>query len=180
MLNPRFCALVSMVLAGAAMRLMPHPPNFTPIAAIALFGGAHFASKRTAFAVPLAAMFASDLVLSGGYHSMMPVVYACFATIVGLGLLIRRRRSPLSIGAAAVAGSVLFFAVTNFGVWAVFTFYPKTLEGLIACYIAAIPYFRNTLAGDMAFTLLFFGSFAVAERYVSALREQDGPPLVHA
>ena len=154
------------------MRLIPHPPNFTPIAAMALFAGAHFSRKRYTFAVPLLAMFLSDLVISGGYHAMMAVVYGCFAMTVALGLLIRRRRTPCAVGGAALAGSVLFFAGTNLGVWLVFDLYPKSLAGLLACYIAAIPFFRHTLAGDALFTVLLFGAFALAERFMPVLREE--------
>ena len=109
MINPRFIAVVIMVFAGAAMRLIPHPPNFAPIAAMALFGGAHFIQKRTAFMVPLLAMFMSDLVIAGGYHAMLPIVYACFVLTVCLGMLIRLKKSPLSIGIAALSSSILFF-----------------------------------------------------------------------
>ena len=172
MVNPRFLSLIVMTFTGAAMRLVPHPPNFTPIAAMALFAGAHFSRKRHAFAVPLLAMFLSDLVISGGYHALMPVVYGCFAGTVGLGLLVRRRRTPFAVGGAALAGFVLFFVVTNFGVWLVFGLYPKSLAGLISCYVAAIPFFRHTLAGDALFTVLLFGGFALAERFMPVLREE--------
>ncbi len=172
MVNPRFCCLVVMTFTGAAMRLAPHPPNFTPIAAMALFGGVYFSRTRQAFAVPLLAMFVSDLVISGGYHAMMPVVYGCFAITVALGFLIRRRRTPFAVGGAALAGSVLFFALTNLGVWLVFDFYPKSLAGLLSCYVAAIPFFRHTLAGDALFTVLLFGGFALAERFMPVLREE--------
>src|SRR5207247_1236384 len=98
MWNVRFVTLVSIVLAAAAMRLLPHPPNVAPIAAIALFGGAHFASKRAALAVPLLAMCLSDLLLGFGVHRVMPFVYGSFALNVVLGRLIRDRHSPLAVG----------------------------------------------------------------------------------
>ncbi len=178
MLNPRFLALTSIVFAGVLARLMPHPPNFTPIAATALFGGAYFASRKAAFLVPLIAMYLSDLFLGffvydfGWFNGQMPFVYVSFAVTVSLGMLIRHRRSPLRVGGAALAGSIVFFIVSNFGVWAVGTFYPKTVEGLVTCYVAAIPFFRNTLAGDFAFTALLFGGFALAERSIPMLREK--------
>lgn len=178
MLSPRFLALTGFVFAGVLARLMPHPPNFTPIAATALFGGAYFASKKAAFMVPLIAMYLSDLFLGffvydfGWFNGQMPFVYMGFAVTVLLGMLIRHRCSPLRVGAAALAGSILFFILTNFGVWAVGTFYPKTMSGLLTCYVAAIPFFRNTLAGDFAFTALLFGGFALAERWIPILREK--------
>ncbi len=171
MFDTRFAVLLGMVLAAAASRLLPHPPNLTPIAAMALFGGAYFSDQRVAFLVPLAAMFLSDLVI--GLHRQLPVVYACFAMTVCIGLWLRgRRRAPLIAG-AALASSVLFFVVTNFGVWALGSLYPKTMEGFIACYLAAIPFFKNTLIGDAFYTALLFGGFALTERRFPVLREED-------
>lgn len=167
--NPRFLVLAMIVFSGAMMRLIPHPPNFTPIAAIALFGGAHFASRRTALTVTLLAMFLSDLILAGGYHTLMPVVYGCFAMTVLMGRWIRRSRSILAIGGVTLSASLLFFIVTNFGVWVCFDFYPKTLAGLGACYAAAIPFFQNTLGGDLFFTTILLGGFALAQRRVPSL-----------
>ena len=175
MLSIRFWALVGIVVTAAAMRLLPHPPNFTPIAAMALFGGAHFASRRSAFAVPLAAMFMSDLALGlirygSAVFSLMVFVYAGFAITVCLGHMIRHRITPLSVGGTALAGSLFFFFITNFGVWLRGSLYPPTLDGLIACYTAAIPFFRNTLAGDAFYTALLFGGFALAQSRLPALR----------
>ena len=177
MWNVRFVTLVGIVVAATAMRLVPHPPNVTPIAAIALFGGAHFASKRAALAVPLLAMCLSDLLLGFGVHRVMPFVYGSFALIVVLGRLIRDRRSTLAVGGAALTGSVLFFVITNFGVWLLSDLYPRTMEGLVACYVAAIPFFRNTLVGDLLYAGALFGGFALAERRFPALRRQSLPVL---
>src|SRR5438045_4330722 len=115
--KPRFAVLAAMILAAAASRLIPHPPNFTPIAAMALFGGAQFSSKRAAFLVPLAGLFLSDLVF--GFYAITPVVYGSFALTVCLGMWVRRRRSVQRIAFATVASAVLFFVLTNFGVWAI-------------------------------------------------------------
>jgi hypothetical protein len=172
MSKARFFALLSITVAAAAARLIPHPPNFTPIGAMALFGGAFLQDKRAAFAVPLVAMFLSDLLLGYGMHALVPFVYGSFALIVCLGLLIRHRRSPFTIGGAALAGSVLFFVLTNFGVWLVGDLYPRTVEGLITCFVAGIPFFGNTLAGDAFYAATLFGGFAFAQRYFPALREQ--------
>jgi hypothetical protein len=172
MLTPRLIALVSAVLAAALFRLVPHPPNFSPIAAMALFSGAYFGRKGLAFAAPLGAMLVSDAVL--GFHGGMPVVYGSLALIVVLGWLLTTRRSAGRIAAAAVSASVLFYLVTNFGVWALGDMYPKTLAGLAACYVAALPFFQNSLAGDLVFTALLFGGFALAERWLPALRQSPG------
>ena len=181
MFNMRFLALLGIILTAAAMRLLPHLPNVTPIAAMALFGGACFTSRRMAFLIPLAAMYLSDLVLGflvydfGWFHPFMPFVYASFAGTTLLGILIRRRPGPLMIGGAALSSSVLFFIVTNFGVWLVGGLYPKTLVGLLGCYAAALPFFRNMLAGNAAYTLMLFGGFALAQRYIPVLR---GEPVL--
>lgn len=178
MLNARFFALLGIMLSAAAMRLLPHPANVTPIAAMALFGGVYFADRKIAFLVPLAAMYLSDLALGlfvydfGWFHWLMPFVYASFAVTVCLGLLIHRRLNVLTVGGAALTSSVLFFIVTNFGVWLVGNLYPKTIMGLVSCYVAAIPFFRNTLFGDAAYTLVLFGGFALAQRYFPVLHEE--------
>ena len=169
MIKPRLLALISIVLAAAATRLIPHPPNMTSIAAVALFGGAYFQDRRLAFAVPLAALFLSDLVL--GLYAGMAVIYVSFALIVGVGLWLRTRRQPALIAGAALVSAVLFFVLTNFGVWAFGHLYPKTWAGLTACYVAALPFFRNGLEGDLFYTLLLFGGFAVLERRFAGLRE---------
>ena len=167
--HQRLIFIITLIFAAAASRLFPHPPNVTPIAAMALFGGAYFADRRLAFIVPLAALFLSDLVL--GLHSQMPAVYLGFGLVVCVGFLLRGRVRTLPVATAALAGSVLFFLVSNFGVWATGAWYPKTAAGLGACYVAGIPFFRNTLLGDAFYTALLFGIVALAERRFAALRE---------
>jgi hypothetical protein len=156
-----------MILAAAASRLLPHPPNVAPITALALFAGAHFQRKWLAFLVPLAAILLSDLVL--GLHPLVPVVYGSFALITCIGFWLRRQRTTARIVTASLVGSVLFFAVTNFACWLLW--YPRSLEGLVACYVAAIPFFRNTLLGDAAYTAVLFAGLALAEKGLPVLRE---------
>ena len=173
MLSPRLIAIVSAIFMAALLRLLPHPPNFSPIAAMALFSGAFLPRRGLAFVAPIGAMLLSDAAI--GFHSGMPVIYASVAMIVAIGWLLSSRRNAGRIALAAVASSVLFYLLTNFGVWAFGTMYPKTAEGLIACYVAAIPFFQNSLAGDLFFTALLFGGFALAERALPVLRQ--GPEL---
>lgn len=158
----RFTVLAGMILAAAASRLIPHPPNFIPLAALALFGGASFASKRAAFFVSLAGLFLSDLVL--GFYSITPVIYGSFALITCLGFWLRRRQSIWWIAATTVAGAALFFVLTNFGVWLIGDLYPKVWTGLVDCFVAAIPFFRNTLLSDLLYSALLFGGLALAEK----------------
>src|ERR1035437_224802 len=153
--KPRFIVLATMILAAAASRLIPHPPNFTPIAALALFGGAQFSSKRAAFLVPLAGLFLSDLVF--GFYAITPVVYGSFALTVCLGFSLRHQRNALQVTGATIAGAVLFFVLTNFGVWAFETLYPKTMVGLAECYALAIPFFWNTLLSSLLYSAMLFG-----------------------
>ncbi len=168
MSKPRFAVLAFMILAAAATRLIPHPPNATSITAMALFGGAYLSDKRLAFLAPMTALFLSDLVL--GFYSRMWVVYGSFAVIVCIGRLLRARRRLLAIAGATLASSIIFFVITNLGVWIFGSLYPKTIEGLLACYVAAIPFFQNTLLGDASYTTALFGAFALVERRWSALR----------
>jgi Family of unknown function (DUF6580) len=158
----RFTILAGMILIATASRLIPHPPNFTPMAALALFGGASFADRRAAFFTPLAGLLLSDLVL--GFYAMTPVVYGSFALVVCLGFWLRRRQNLLRLAVASVAGAVLFFILTNFGVWALGTLYPKNMIGLADCYIAAIPFFWNTLSSDLFYSALLFGGLKLAEK----------------
>ncbi len=151
-----------LVVAAASARLLPHPPNFTPVAAMALFAGTCLPSGALAFAVPLTAMFASDLVL--GIHDLMPVVYLCFGLTVGLGRLVRSRRRPAPVALACLSASTLFFAVTNFGVWAAGALYPRTPAGLLECYALALPFFGNTILGDAFCTGALFCGYALLER----------------
>jgi hypothetical protein len=170
-MNARIFTLLTAILAAAALRLVPHPPNFTPIGAMALFSGAYLGRRgAVALVVPLGALFLSDLVL--GFYRGMPTVYFSVALIVIIGWVALRRVSPIRVGGAAVASSVLFFVLTNFGMWLSSGFYPRTLAGLEACYIAAIPFFQNTVAGDLFYAAVLFGGFALLERTVPALRSQ--------
>ena len=169
--HARLAAILTAIFVAAALRLVPHPPNFTPIGAMALFGGAHFGKRALAFAAPLGAMLLSDAII--GFHSGMPYVYGSVALIVVIGCMVAGKISALRVGAAAVLSSVLFFAITNFGTWLDSGMYPHTAAGLAACYVAAIPFFQNTLAGDLFFTALLFGGFALLERQVPVLRAPE-------
>ncbi len=170
-LTPRFAALATLIATAAAARLAPHPPNVTPIAAIALFGGACLGGRVQAFLMPLAALFLSDLVI--GLHGQMPMVYGSFALIVTLGFWLRGRRRALPVACATILGSVIFFVATNFGVWAFGSLYPRTAGGLLACYVAAVPFFGGTLLGDILYSAALFGGLAIAERLVPAVRTGD-------
>jgi hypothetical protein len=169
MLKPRMAVIASMVFVAAASRLVPHPPNLTAVTAMALFGGAYLSDWRMAFAVPLSALLLSDSLL--GFYGHMEIVYGSFAIVVAIGLLLRTRRTAPMIGAAVLASSVLFFVLTNLGVWATSGLYPRTMIGLVTCYTAALPFFRNTLTGDAIYALTLFGGFALLEQSIPRLRD---------
>jgi hypothetical protein len=163
-MNVRLIVPIVFIALAAASRLFPHPPDFTPLAAMALFGGAYFSDRRVAFAVPFIALLLSDLVL--GLHQTMPFVYLGFGATVFIGMALRGKVRVLPVAGAAIASSVLFFIVTNFGVWLVGDMYPHDVGGLVLCYIAAIPFFQYSLMGDFLYTGLLFGGMAMAERYL--------------
>ena len=173
-LTPRFLLALALVIFGTVLRIVPHPWNFAPVGAVALFVGAHFERRLFGILVPLAAMFAGDTALElftgHGYHALMPVIYATYALIALLGMTLRGRRSSVpAVGAGVLASSVLFFVVTNFAVWLWSATYPKSIAGLAMCYVAGIPFFGNTLASDALFTAILFGALAAAERRFPSL-----------
>lgn len=169
MLNTRTLVLVGIVAAAALLRFLPHPPNFVPIAAIALFGGAYFSDKRLALLLPLSIMLITDMLI--GFHSTMWVVYLSFAAMVGIGTMVGKKVGFATVTAGALTGSVLFYLTTNFAVWAMGSgvFYPLTLEGLMMSYTAAIPFFHYSIAGDLFYSAILFGGFEFAKSRVPAL-----------
>lgn len=185
--------LVAMIAAVAASRffvyLVPAESpirmylwNFTPLTAIALFGGAHFHRRWAAYVVPLAAMVLSDMVL----HVMglarvdawprlvqQGVVYATFMAVVTIGIWLRRHRGVGNLVAATLVSSSFFWIVTNFAYWLMVTDavppefrYPKTLAGLVQCYTLALPFLRNMLLGDAFYVTTLFGGYALVERFL--------------
>ena len=168
-IKPGFLILTGMIFIAAFVRLIPHPPNFAPVAAMALFGGAYFSKRWVAFLVPLMAMLVTDLIL--GFHSAMWAVYLSFVLIVGIGMLMIKQKKVSNIFLASVSASVLFFVITNFAVWAAGIYYPKDLSGLAASYTAAIPFFHYTLLGDLFFVALMFGSYELVKSKYPQLAE---------
>lgn len=168
-MNSRMQIVLGMVLiiVAALSRLIPHPMNFAPVTAIALFGGFYF-DKRFAPILPLAALFLSDLFL--GFYSGIVWVYGSFLLIVFLGMFGQNKKSFGVVAGSTFAGSLLFFLITNFGVWQSGILYPLTMNGLAACYAAALPFFRNALIGDIVYVTVMFGVFELALKYVPAFR----------
>jgi hypothetical protein len=182
----RTILIFAMIVLAAALRLAPHPWNLTPVGAIALFSGAMVRDRRLAFLVPVLVMFATDLII--GFNKLSPLVYASFLLSVLIGRAVvgarfsasqsqpepsarSRKRAVPRIAGAIFLGALQFFLITNFGVWAFLDSYPRTGTGLAACYIAGLPLFWNTLAGDAVYATVLFGGFFLAERLAPRLRQ---------
>lgn len=159
--SKRNLVLLTIIVAAAFTRLIPHYPNFTAIGAVALFGGTYFDKKYLSFAVPFIVLFLTDLIL--GLHATMWAVYLSFALIVVIGFNLRDKRKIASIGLSALSASVLFFIITNFAAWLTSPFYPSTLAGLVESYVAAIPFFQYNLLGDLFYVGVIFGIYEFAK-----------------
>lgn len=160
--------LLVLLIFGVMYRLLDYPPNFTPIAAISLFAGYYFRSKWV-FVLPLSILLISDIFIGFYNFEIMLAVYLCFAIIPFLGFLIKGKNKAGKIIFASLTGSILFFVITNFAVWFFGNWYSHDFGGLISCYAMAIPFFRNTLTGDLFFSGVVFGSFALYKVYAVKL-----------
>ncbi|HTK75281.1 MAG TPA: DUF6580 family putative transport protein [Gemmataceae bacterium] len=185
----RNVALTLFILAVALTRLLPHPPNFAPITAMAVFGAITFGRWRTAVVAPLVALFVSDLAkeylwrqgmsAQWGIYRGMWVTYGTTALVALMSRLAHGTRRLSVMAGTTLLGSIVFFVVTNFAIWARGTRFPHTLDGLTECYLFALPFFRNSLAGDVVYAVVLFGVWALAERYVPGLRPRaaEATPL---
>jgi hypothetical protein len=172
--NPlRTGALLTLILLAAFTRLIPHAPNFTAVGAMALFGGAYFSRKSWALLVPLLALWLSDILLNNLIYreyyptftlAVNPWTYGTFAVLVGLGAVALKKVTVGSVVVTSLMASVIFFLVTNFGVWLGSPEYPQNATGLLLCYLAGEPFFWNTLLGDLFYCGLLFGSYELARR----------------
>ena len=151
LLNP---ALI--IVFAVFMRLLPHPANVAPIAAMALFGGAYL-NKKYALIVPLIALFISDIFL--GFYASMPYVYGSFLVTGLIGIWLRNHKNVPNVILASLSSSVLFFLITNFGFFLTNDLYPRTFAGQMEAYTMALPFFRNTLVGDLGYVGFFFGGY---------------------
>lgn len=153
--------IILFIVAGVALRFLPHASNFTPLLAMSLFSGSYL-KKRYAFIIPIGAMFLSDLFIGTYQPLVMASVYASMLAAVGIGAYIKKKRSWLKVGAGALLAPIIFFLATNFAVWAFTPWYPITLPGLIKCYTLALPFFRNTLTSTLLYSGAFFGAYELA------------------
>lgn len=172
--------VVTLIVIAALSRLLPHPPNVTPIGATALFGAAYFTKKYWAIIVPLLALWMSDLILNNVIYAQYYEGFAWFTNsflfiagaivviaVMGMGLL--KKITPARLAGSSLAASAVFFLITNFGSWLVSGLYAKTFGGLVACYAAGIPFFFNTLGGDLFFVTVLFGVYEAVQYYSTKL-----------
>lgn len=162
--QPRATLVVTLIALAALSRLLPHPPNFTPVEAMGLFAGSYLADRRLALLVPLAAMALADLFL--GLHGGMPVIYALIAFNVWLGIRVGPSPSAGRVAGYGLVAATVFFVVSNFAVWAMGAghYYTQDLAGLVLCYTLALPFFAYTLAGMAVYTLALYGGMALLTR----------------
>lgn len=181
-MNKRFVIISGLILVAAITRLIPHPYNFAPIGAMSLFGAAYFTDKKFSFILPVLAMFVSDLlinnILYASYYDSFVFftprfwwTYGAIALIVVVGFLLLKKITFPRVLVGTLAASVVFFIVSNFGVWLSDPDYPLSLGGLILCYEAAIPFFHNTIAGNLFYSAVLFGGFEFALKKVPDLQK---------
>lgn len=145
---------VALLILGVSSRLIFHSPNFTPVIALALFGGVYL-KKSQALYVPIVLLAITDLIL--GLHPTMPFTWGSVLVISAIGLWVRNHKSVATVLGSALFSSILFFVVTNFGSW--LAMYPHTAEGFRNCYLLAIPFFRNTLLSTLVYSAVLFGLY---------------------
>lgn len=167
----RFGLLGLMILSVFCFRWLPHPPNFTPLFAVALFSGMVFRSRLLAFSLPIFLLLVSDIWL--GFHSTWAFVYFPLILVVALGMGWQKKPVFTSWSIRVFSGSVLFFFVSNFGVWWMSDLYPPTLEGLNLAFAMGVPFFKNALAGDFFFSALLMGSYQLATRTFRRVSASD-------
>lgn len=153
---------VSLISIGILLRLVPHPANFAPITAIALFGGA-ILPRRYGLWVPLAAMMLSDSII--GFHNLILVTWGCFGLIALTSSYWLKKFTFVRGLSITMASSLFFFVVTNFAVWVKSGMYEHTWSGLVRCYEMALPFFRATFLSDLIYSFAFFGLYFVATKY---------------
>jgi len=180
-ISHRHLVLAGILVLAAFSRLIPHPPNFTALGAMALFGGTYIHNRTFAVLFPLSSLWASDIILNNlvysefykGFVLFSPShiwIYISFVIIAILGQSLQKNINIKAIGISAISASVLFFILSNFGVWIQGLMYPLSFNGLIACYIAALPFFGWTLIGNFFFCSILFGSFEFATTKISSLQ----------
>lgn len=158
----RLLAILGFIMIGVISRLLPHPPNFTSLNAIALLGTIYFQNRWISLAMVFSTLFLSDLFI--GFHSTMPFVYLSFGLIISLGYHFKSHRFLKTAPLLCFCSSLLFFFVSNFGVWMTSSLYPKTISGLGVCYLAAVPFLMNQIMGDLVYISILLSYVYMIEK----------------
>lgn len=185
----RFGVVTLLILLAALSRLIPHPANFAPIGGMALFGAAYYSKRHWAFIIPIVSMWISDLVLNNVVHAAFFdrfvwfydgawFTYGAFVLIVLMGTFTLKKVRVPNLLFSALGASVIFFLISNFGVWFSGTMYPKDFGGLVACYAAGIPFFKNTILDDLVYSTALFGLFEASVSLFPSLRKDARRPPV--
>lgn len=165
---------IFLILLAVVSRLLPHPPNFTPLAAVGLFSGAYLGARKF-WLIPVTALLLSDMVIGFYPPIVMVFVYGAFILCACIGrAFLYERHSLLRLGGATLSGAVIFFMLSNLGDWLSGLNYPRTLDGLLDCYVMAIPFFSNTLLGDLFYVACLFGMYELCSRKLSHSRTVQG------
>lgn len=177
----RFGLIVLLIVIAALSRMFPHPMNFTPVGAIALFGAAYVSRKWLAVVIPLASVFLSDVLINNTiyahYYNKFTLfypgfyfTYGAFVLIAILGFVLLRKVSTINVLVSSLLAAIVFFLVSNLGAWIGFHTYPHTSAGLLACYVAGLPFFKYTLLSSVFYSALLFGVFELAQRNIPAFQ----------
>jgi hypothetical protein len=180
-ISTKHILLLGILLLAAFSRLIPHPPNFTALGAMVLFGGAYFSNRILAILLPLGALWLSDIFLNNlvysdfysGFVLFSPNHVWIYISFIVIGILCKplyKKVNAKSVGLSAIFASVIFFILSNFGVWIQGFMYPMSFSGLIACYVAAIPFFGWTIVGNVVYCSVLFGCFEFANKKLSILQ----------
>lgn len=183
-INLRFSLLTGLILLAAFSRIIPHPANFSPLGAIALFGAAHFSKKWHVILIPIAATWLSDLFINNIiYAAYYPTFtwfyegfywqYISYVVIALIAIPLFKKVSKERILFGALTSTIIFFLISNVGCWIGSAYYPQNFMGLMSCYAAGIPFLKGTILGDLFYSLVLFGTFALAEYKLPALNSVD-------
>ncbi len=163
-MNTKSLTIIGLILTAVFSRLIPHPWNLTAVGAVALFSGAYLRPKPLAFLVPLVALLITDLIL--GFHVTMAFTYAAIALCTALSLVfLKDSQKPLRIGILSLSSSVIFFVVSNLGIWLVSGMYSLDLQGLVTCFVMAWPFFQGHVIGDLLYSAVLFGAYSRIARH---------------
>ena len=168
-MNKVFILLI--IILAAITRFIPHPPNFTPLIAMGIFGGAYIHNRSLAVLIPIGAMFLSDLFLPS--HGTVYFVYGSLLLVTILGMILNKKITIKNCTITVLSSSFLFFLITNFGVWLTSSYYPKNIDGIFACYTMALPFLGNTLIGTLFYTSVMFGGYELLKRSVAQYKPES-------